>query len=159
MSLPTTIETKIVTSKPDEIRAILKAKADEYIKKNLPVEECLADYIYSSIDTIEEKIAKLKQYKSDITDAINALQKHKQEACKECYLALKEDFGVDKLKGVAVSSITTKEPSVSISKKFVLDEDKDRLVELGFAHYEENIKQIDPTIRINKKRVKNEDKQ
>ena len=158
MSLPTTIETRLVTSDSEEIRAILQTKAQEYADKNLPIEECVSDYIGRSIEEMDNKVTQLKKYKADITDAINAITEHKKEAMKECYLSLKEDFGVDKLKGVSVSSVTLKDESVSITKRFVLDEDKERLVELGYAHYEEVFKEIPATIKINKKRVKNEDK-
>ena len=147
------IERRLVTTSKDEVRAVIKSKVEEYNNKNLPTEQCIADYIGESVADIDDKIKRLKAYKQEITDGINALTTHKAEAMQECYLALKEDLGVDKLKGTAVSSITLKEKNVSMTKKFVLDEDKDKLVELGFAHYEDAIKEIPATIKINKKRV------
>lgn len=146
------VERKMVTSQPAEIRAILKSKIEEYANKNLPIEQCTADYIGESISDIDDKIKRLKSYKQDITDGINALTKHKAEAMQECYLALKDDLGVEKLRGTVISSITLKDKNISMTKKFVLDADKNELVQLGFAHYEDDIKDIPPSIKINKKR-------
>jgi len=147
-----TIERRLVTSNKEEVRAVILAKVEEYKTKNLPIEQCTADYIGESVSDIDDKIKRLKAYKQDITDGISALTQHKEEAMQECYLALKDDLGVDKLKGIAVSSITLKKENVSMTKKFILDADKDMLVEKGLAHYEDVIKDIPATIKINKKR-------
>lgn len=151
--IPKTIERRLVTTTKDEVRAVIKSKVDEYANKNLPIEQCTADYIGESLADIDDKIKRLKAYKQEITDGINALTIHKSEAMQECYLALKVDLGVDKLKGTTVSSVTLKEEGVSMTKKFILDADKDKLVELGLAHYEDVIKDIPATIKVNKKRA------
>jgi len=154
MSFEQRAERRMVTAQSDDIRAILKFKITEYDEKKLPIEQCLADYIGNSVADIDDKIKRLKAYKQEITDGINALTLHKAESMQECYLALTEDMGVDKLKGIAVSSITLKDENVSVTKKFVLDADKDELVKLGFGYYEDVIKSIPATIKINQKREK-----
>ena len=149
------VETRLENS--ENIAEVLKYKIDEYNQKGLPVEQSLADYIALGISGFDEKISKLKEYKKQIDETIKELQRQKQEAS----LQIAEWFeanDIDKLKGVAVSSVTVKPESVSITKKLVLDVDKEELVTQGFAHYEEQYKESLKGIKINKKRKKDDNK-
>ena len=61
-------------------------------------------------------------------------------------------MGITKLNGLIVSSLTIKPESQSKRKKFILDADKEKLIELGVAHYEEEVKINPKQIKINKRR-------
>jgi hypothetical protein len=137
----------------ESVATVLDWKLEQAKEKNLPVEETLADYIALGVGGYDGKIAQLKDYKNQIQEAINEIEEHKSKAMQEAHGWLVEQ-GIEKLKGIHVSSITCKEAGVSITKKFVLDVDRETLVEKGLAHFEEVIKETPATIRINKKRTK-----
>jgi len=136
----------------DSISQILDNKLEEYQLKKMPVEASLADYINMGIGSFDEKIAQYEAYKKDLTEAIKAFKELKQETSIEVGSWMKSS-GIEKLKGINVSSITIKDASVSVTNKIKRDISDGELVELGYAHYEEDIKEIPQTIKINKKRT------
>jgi len=156
MKLPQIIKTKLEVVPREEIPAILDAKIEEYKEKNLPIEQGLADYIAKGMQNIDDEIEKLKNYKKLIDEQIKEFQVRKSEISEEIANYLENNLGVDKLKGLEVSSITIKPESESKRKKLVYDIDKKilekKLVELGFAHYEEEIKIAPKQVKINKRR-------
>ena len=152
MKLPQTIKTKLEIMPKEEIPAILDAKIEEYKEKNLPVEQGLSDYIARSMQNIDSEIEKLKNYKKLIDERIKEFQVKKSEISEKIANYLENNLGVDKLKGLEVSSITVKPESERDVKKFVLDASRDELIEKGLAHYEIT-KTINPKqIKINKRR-------
>ena len=154
--LPTRIEDYPV----QEIGTAIDMKIEELKAKNLPIEQGLCDYIALSLENIDNEVKTLKKYKKELDLLIKTKLEHKKEAMSEIAKKLKDDLGLEKLQGMSVSSIRIKPENVSFTKKFVLDEDKDELVELGYAHYEDVIKEIPMSIKINKRRSKNDtDKQ
>ena len=149
--------TKLEIVPIDEVKATLEYKVNELQEKNLPIEQGLADYIAFGIQNIDDEIEKLKNYKKAIDEKIKEMQTQRQEISEKVAEWLEEN-GIDKLKGTYISSITIKPEGERKSKKFVLDVDKEALVELGVAHYEEVITPTPKQIKINKKRGKNEPK-
>ena len=137
----------------ESVAAVLDWKLEQAKENNMPIEETLADYIALGVGGYDSKIAQLKEYKNQIQEAINEIEEHKSKAMEETHVWLVEQ-GIEKLKGIHVSSITCKEAGVSITKKFVLDTERDTLIEKGLAHFEEVIKETPATIRINKRKSK-----
>jgi len=156
MKLPQTIHTKLEIIPKDEINSLLESKIKEYEEKNLPVEQSLADYIATGMQNIDDEIERLKNYKKMIDEKIKEYQLRKFEISEKVAEYLENVLGVDKLNGLAVSSITIKPKSESKRKKLVYDIDKkileEKLVALGFAHYEEEVKINPKQIKINKRR-------
>lgn len=137
------------------VKDVLDYKVQEATEKGLPVEATVADYIALSIDNMDAAIENLKAYKKSIDEAIKTLSDNKDLTKQDVYEWMKE-AGMDKLCGVSISSITTVESGVSVKRKFVLDVDNDKLEEMNLGHYEEHITPVSATIKINKKRVKDE---
>lgn len=67
--------------------------------------ERVADYIELATTNIEEKIAKLKKYKAELS-AIQKDEENRLELIKEKCAEWLENSGVEKLQGIHVSSIT-----------------------------------------------------
>jgi len=149
----TSLERIAESGEGKDIGELLDYKIEQAKEKNLPIEQTVADYIGMSFENIDDKIKKLQTYQSDIEDAIKELKANKELAKQEVY-GWMQNSGIDKLKGVSVSSITLKKEDVSVTKKLIMDIEKDKLLELNFAHYEESIKPIEATIKINKRRKK-----
>ena len=147
----TSLERIAESGEGKDIGELLDYKIEQAKEKNLPIEQTVADYIGMSFENIDDKIKQLQSYKTDITNAINQLKTNKELAKKDVYKWM-ENNGIDKLKGVSISSITLKKEDVSVTKKLVIDIDEQELIELNYAHYEENIKPIEASIKINKKR-------
>ena len=137
------------------VKDVLDYKVQEATKKGLPVEATVADYIALSIDNMDTAIEKLKAYKNSIEEAMKALSTNKELTKQDVYAWMKE-VGMDKLCGVSISSITAVESGISVKRKFVLDVDNAKLEEMNLGHYEEHITPTSATIKINKKRAKNE---
>jgi len=156
MKLPQTIHTKLEIVPKEEITFLLDAKIEEFKEKNLPVEESLADYIALGMQNIDDEIERLKNYKKMIDEKIKEYQNKKSEISEEVADYFENNLGVGKLKGLIVSSITIKPESKSTRKKLVYDADKKdietKLLELGLAHYEEEVKINPKQIKINKRR-------
>ena len=158
MKLPQTKNTRLEIIPKTEMISLLENKIQEYQDKNLPVEEKLADYIALSMQNIDEATEKLKNYKKMMDEKIKEYQSQKSEISEEVANYIENYLGVDKLKGIIVSSITIKPESESKRKKLVYDVDKhqieEKLIALGFAHYEEEVKANPKQIKINKRRAK-----
>ena len=137
------------------VKDVLDYKVQEATEKGLPVEATVADYIALSIDNMDTAIEKLKAYKKSIDEAIKTLLDNKELTKQDVY-AWMQEVGMDNLCGVSISSITSVDSGVSVKRKFVLDVDNEKLEEMNLGHYEEDITRTAATIKINKKRVKNE---
>lgn len=137
------------------VKDVLDYKVQEATEKGFPIEATVADYIALSIDNMDTAIEKLKAYKKSIDEAIKTLLDNKELTKQDVYAWMKE-IGINKLCGVSISSITWVDSGVSIKRKFVLDVDNEKLEEMNLGHYEESITPTAATIKINKKRVKNE---
>jgi len=147
--------TRLEIVAPDEVGAVLEYKAQELQEKDLPVEAGLADYIAFGLQNVEDEIEKLKAYKKAIDEKIKDMQEQKTQVSEKIAEWL-EGNGIDKLKGTFVSSVTIKSENKNIRKKFILDADRETLVEAGFAHYED-VEVVTPKqVKINKKRKKDE---
>lgn len=137
------------------VKDVLDYKVQEATEKGLPIEATVADYIALSIDNMDTAIEKLKAYKKSIDEYIKTLLDNKELTKQDVYAWMKE-IGINKLCGVSISSITWVDSGVSVKRKFVLDVDNEKLEEMNLGHYEESITPTAATIKINKKRVKNE---
>lgn len=137
------------------VKDVLDYKVQEATEKGLPIEATVADYIALSIDNMDTAIEKLKAYKKSIDEDIKTLLDNKELTKQDVYAWMKE-IGINKLCGVSISSITWVDSGVSVKRKFVLDVDNEKLEEMNLGHYEESITPTAATIKINKKRVKNE---
>jgi len=146
-------ETRLETAleNGDSIKEILDAKVAYYREAEMPVEESIADYIALGIQSQKEKIEQYKAYKKELDAAIKALQELEKETEEEVYEWMAEN-GIEKLKGIHVSSVTIKDAKPSIRKKIVRDVTDKELLEMGYAHEEEVITQLSAGIKINKKR-------
>ena len=152
--LPDIKHTALETS--DNVKEVLAWKLEQLQTENLPVEEGLADYIALGIAGMDARLAQLKEYKRMIDEEIKAVQDRKAKTTEEIADWLENEMGIEKLKGVYVSSVTVKPKNVSITKKLVWDVDREAAVEKGLAHYEETIREIPMGVKINKRRKKNE---
>lgn len=137
------------------VKDVLDYKVQEATEKGLPIEATVADYIALSIDNMDTAIEKLKAYKKSIDEAIKTLLDNKELTKQDVY-AWMQEIGINKLCGVSISSITLVDSGVSVKRKFILDVDNEKLEEMNLGHYEESITPTAATIKINKKRVKNE---
>ena len=137
----------------ESVEAVLNWKLEELQNSNLPIETGLCDYIALALEGQDDEIKKLEEYKKKIDEAISELKTNRDKNREDVYQWLQKT-GLDKLKGIHVSSITCKPESVSVTKRFIKECTNDELVEKGLGYYEENIKTIAQTIKINKKRSK-----
>ena len=138
------------------VEEVLDWKVQEATEKGLPIEATVADYIALAIDNIDRQIEALEAYERNIKEA-KALLKANRDLTKQDVYDWMQANGIDKLSGLCVSSISLKNEDVSITKKFVLDVSNDELIERNLAHHDEVIKTISRTIRINKRKVKDEE--
>lgn len=147
-------ETRLETAIENDadIPALLDAKVAHYQEKGLAVEESVADYIFLGIQGQKDKIAQYKQYKKDLDAAIKEMEELEKETESQVFEWM-ENNGIEKLKGISCSSITTKPSSVSITNKIVRDISDAELLEKGFAHTEETIKDTPQGLRINKRKA------
>ena len=150
----TSLEMAIADGKT--VKEVLDWKVQDSTEKGLPIEATVADYIALALDNIDKQIASLEAYESNIKEA-KAILKANRDLTKQDVYDWMEGNGIDKLTGLCVSSISVKHEDVSITKKFCLDVTNDELIERNLAHNDEVIKTIPRTIRINKRKVKNEE--
>lgn len=137
------------------VAEVLDWKVQDATEKGLPIEATVADYIALAIDNIDRQIERLDAYKKSIKEAKAILKSNRDLTKADIYDWLKGN-GIDKLTGLCVSSISLKDEGVSITNKVIVDVSNDELLERNLAHMEEVIKPIARTIRINKKKVKDE---
>ena len=143
-----------------DVMQYLDNKNKEILEQGLPI-STLTDDIAFEFDAIDSEIEKLKEYKNFIDKKIKELEANKVETSVRCANWF-NNYGITKLEGVAVSSITLNKASEeveSIKKNFISiltkEQIEEHLINEGLARYEEEIV-IKPakssTIRINKKR-------
>ena len=150
----TSLEMAIADGKT--VAEVLDWKVQEATEKGLPIEATVADYIALAIDNIDRQIEALEAYERNIKEA-KALLKANRDLTKQDVYDWMQGNGIDKLSGLCVSSISLKNEDVSITKKFVLDVSNDELIERNLAHNDEVINTIPRTIRINKRKLKDEE--
>ena len=136
----------------DSIQEILDNKLSYYQDNNMPAEESMADYIALGISGQKSKIEQYKQYKKDLDSAIQAMEELERETSTQIVRWMDEN-GLIKLKGIHCSSITSKAATVSITTKTVRDISDAELLEKGFAHQVEIIRDIPASVRINKRKT------
>lgn len=149
----TSLEIAIADGKT--VAEVLDWKVQEATEKGLPIEATVADYIALAIDNVDKQIEHLEAYEKSIKEAKAILKSNLSLTKADVYDWLKNN-GIDKLTGLCVSSISLKDEGVSITNKIIVDVTNDELLERNLAHVEEVIKPIARTIRINKKKVKDE---
>jgi len=148
--ITTRLETAVETDQ--DVSALLDLKVEHYKSNNMPVEESIADYIALGIQGQKNKIEQYKQYKKELDEAIKSMIELEKETESKVFEWM-ESNGIEKLKGIHCSSITTKKESVSIRTKIVRDITDKELLEKGFAHEEESINNIKSGVKINKRKV------
>jgi len=158
------IKTSLQTINAD-IKEVLEWKQLQLTEKNLPVEAGIADYIFMGMNGIDEDIKQLTDYKALIDSQIKQAKENKERTSKDIAKWI-ESQGVDKLNGIAVSSITiTKGKAESeetiITKSFKCDLDQQELQDFLIKHVKgrfiaaESIKVTKATedkIRVNQKK-------
>lgn len=126
--------------------------------EGLPIQESIADYIGLSLDEIEAQLSQLKAVKSEVTAREKAL-KEQITRIKTGAAEFLEKFGVDRLEGNIVSSVTlSRGKAAAAKKKFTLlvpkAQSEQYLIDAGLAALEEIETAPTPdTIRINKRKV------
>jgi hypothetical protein len=130
-------------------------------ESDLPV-GAKTDQLALEFDKLEDEISKLKEYKKAIDSKIKELEENKTKTSTECAEYFIEN-GIDKLKGVAISSITLNKPkgATTTTKKVFKSifknkaEIEEYLVEQGMGRFEEEEIENEAkpsTLRINRKR-------
>lgn len=146
---------EMAISEGKTVAEVLDWKVQEATEKGLPIEATVADYIALAIDNVDKQIEHLEAYEKSIKEAKAILKSNLSLIKSDVYDWIKNN-GIDKLTGLCVSSISLKDEGVSITNKVIVDVSNDELLERNLAHMEEVIKPIARTIRINKKKVKDE---
>lgn len=146
---------EMAISEGKTVAEVLDWKVQEATEKGLPIEATVADYIALAIDNVDKQIEHLEAYEKSIKEAKAILKSNLSLIKSDVYDWIKNN-GIDKLTGLCVSSISLKDEGVSITSKVIIDVTNDELLERNLAHVEEVIKPIARTIRINKKKVKDE---
>ena len=125
---------------------------------NKPVQEALADYIGLSITELDGQLSYIKEVKAEIASREKAIKEQK-EAILEGAAKFLLDTGIDRLSGVAVSSITiTKEKPASTKEKYTLLVDKKEaeqyLIDAGLAVMETvEVPETKAKVRVNKRKI------
>jgi len=160
------LEIKTSLQKVDaDINEVLEWKQHQLVENNMPVEQGIADYIYLGMSGMEEEIVKLAEYKKLIDAQIKQIKENKERTSKDIAKWI-ECQGVDRLNGIAVSSITiTKGKEATseniIKKEFVTEltpvNIEALLIEQGLGYYKEvqlvkTTKATSTKIRINSKK-------
>ena len=115
----------------DTIRTILESPKETYIK---------ADSIALSISDIESRIS----YISDEIKAMTAIKKRLSLAkttAQEIVAEVMAEYGVDKIEGVAVSSLSVT-PEKKTYKEKITVKDERKLMELGYVNFSVDLESI-----------------
>jgi kynurenine formamidase len=130
-------------------------------ESDLPV-EAKTDQLAFEFNKLDDEISKLKEYKKAIESKIKECEANKVKTSSECAEYLIEN-GIDRLDGVAISSITLNKPkeATTTTKKVFKSifknkaEIEEYLVEQGMGRFEEveiENEAKPSTLRINLKR-------
>lgn len=133
---------------------------DLFENQDLTIEEKTDKLVYD-IDSLDDEIKRLEDYKNIIIKKIKDTKENKEKTLRECANYL-NNAGVDKIKGNAISSITLTKKTDDVellSKKFInsmtKEETEEFLISKGLARYEET-KKIKvgkaSTLRINRRK-------
>jgi len=90
--------------------------------------EMLCDYIGFATMNLDDNIIKLKEYKKELDKLIAKAQSQKEDIGIEAASFL-EDAGIDKLDGVIVSSITTRQQADTV--KLVIEDEEECIKKFG----------------------------
>ena len=150
----------------NEIKAILESNQKEYQK---------SDLIAGMFIDLDEKIAYVKEKISILNNIKKELEKYREkgkEVVAECF----SEYGIERLNGLEISSITLTPAKEEIKEKVII-KDEESLIKLGYAKvdekkvkealYTDSYNEIEPfidveietvikpsTIRINKRKSK-----
>ena len=106
-----------------EFRAILESDKD-YTRK--------ADYIGFSIASIDDKIDSIDEEIKEL-QALKKTLKEAKEISQEVGAEIFSEYGIDRLEGVGISSITISEGKQKIKEHLIIQKDKeDILIALGY---------------------------
>ena len=145
-------------STTDDVVNTLEYKMNSLQEQNLPLQEGLSDYIGLSLDEIEAQLLQLKAVKQEVSEREKSLKSHSKQIKEEGAKFL-ENYGIEKMEGNIVSSITiTKGKPTSIKQKFVTELSKKEIEELiitsGFGYYEDiEVPETVDMLRVNKRKV------
>lgn len=141
-----------------DVVSTLTWKMQTLTEQNLPVQEGIADYIGLAIDEIEFKENQLKQVKKEISERETEL-KYQKASIKEGAAVFLEQYGIEKLEGNIISSITINKAKEAGTKKVFktelsTKEIQDFLIESGLGYYEEvETNGSKASIRVNKRKI------
>ncbi len=145
-------------AKTSNIMATLDWKLSAITEAGLPTDTALSDYIALTVDEIKAEIAYLNEVKQVATERINARKSHLEDVLEGSAIFL-ENFGVDRMDGGIISSITiTKAKPASTKDKFVRDctakEMEATLLNTGLAHLETvDVPEIFAKVKINRRKT------
>lgn len=141
-----------------DVRSTLEWKMQSLQENDLPVQEGIADYIGLALDEIALKENQLKQVKQEIAERQKELSEQK-ESIKSGSVSFFEQYGIEKLEGNIISSITIiKAKDAGTKKVFKTElskkEIEDFLIESGLGFYEEEpTEATSASIRVNKRKI------
>jgi len=161
------IVTKLQTATVDEVAAILDAKVEE------TGPQATVDYVGMALGNIDDSIARIKEAKA----TLNAVQKEAEAQAEIIKIGAAKwlaQNGIDKLNGMAVSSMTINETA---STDTLIIEDEEAVIGAGYAKLVPDtvlikkslqggieipgarleITHNEPKIKLNKRRKKSED--
>ena len=136
----------------------LEYKMKSLEEGGLPIKEGLADYMALSIDEIESQLLQLKAVKAEIAERENALKTQSEYIKVECVKFL-ENYGIEKLEGNIISSVSIQKGKEAGTKKvFHTDLSKKEIEEMvisaGLGYYETvETEATEPKLKVNKRRV------
>jgi len=145
-------------STTDDVLNTLEYKMNSLQEQDLPIQEGLSDYIGLSLDEIEAQLQQLKAVKQEVSEREKVLKSHSQQI-KEDGAKFLDQYGIEKMEGNIISSITITKGKPETSKvKFKLLVDKKAsetyLVDGGLAVFESvEVPATKDVIRVNKRKV------
>jgi len=145
-------------STTNDVINTLEYKMKSLETDGLPIKEGLADYMALSLDEIESQLQQLKAVKSEVADREKALKTQSEYIKVECVKFL-ENYGIEKLEGNIVSSVSIQKGKDAGTKKvFHTDLSKKEIEELvvnaGLGYYEPvETEATEPKLKVNKRRV------
>jgi len=145
-------------SHTNDIIGTLEWKIKVLTDSELPVQEGLADYIGLSIEEIEMQERQLKELKSQLAEREKELKEQKQNILQDGAKFF-EQYGIDSMDGIIVSSITIQKGKESTTKKkFVTNlttKEKEALIyDAGLGHYEDvEVEATKSKLKVNKRKV------
>ena len=141
-----------------DVRSTLEWKMQTLNEAELDVQGGLADYIGLSLDEIETQKLNLKAVKAEVGLREKDLTAQ-SENIKAGAVEFMEQYGIEKLEGNIVSSVTvSKGKDATTKKKFVTELTKKQIeemvIEAGFGFYEDvEVPATESKVRVNKRKI------